>query len=214
MKRFDLSLYLVLDPGLCRQHTIVETARMAVASGATMVQLRDKNADPAGLIAIGRALMAALAGTGVPLIINDDVIAAVAIGADGVHVGQDDMPVNEVRQRIGSGKILGLSAVTEADVRAADPAVVDYLGIGPIFSTPTKADHKPPMGFDGLARLVHLSSIPSVAIGGLKVDHVSAVLSAGADGLAVVSAICGQPDPEAATRGLAHTIRDHRNAGP
>lgn len=203
MKQFDLSLYLVLDPGLCRAHSMVETARLAVAGGATIVQLRDKEAGTAGLIATGQALMDALAGTGVPLVVNDDVDAALAIGAHGVHVGQDDMPAAEVRRRIGPDLILGLSAESEAAVRAADPSIVDYLGIGPVFATATKPGHKPPIGFDGLARLVDLSPVPTVAIGGLKADHVSAVLSAGADGVAVVSAICGSGDPKTAARLMA-----------
>lgn len=210
MKRFDLSLYLVLDPGLCRAHSMVETARLAVAGGATMVQLRDKNAATPGLIETGRALMDGLAGTGVPLIVNDDVEAAIAIGADGIHVGQDDMDADAVRRMVGPSMILGLSAETENAVRVADPAVVDYLGIGPVFATATKADHKPPIGFDGLARLVGVSRLPTVAISGLKADHAAAALSAGADGLAVVSAICGQADPEHAARILSSAIRSWR----
>lgn len=211
MKRFDLSLYLVLDRDLCRLHSMVETARLAVAGGTTMVQLRDKGADTAGLVETGRAVMEALVGTGVPLIVNDDIDAALAIDADGVHVGQDDMPAIEVRQRIGKYKILGLSVETEASARSVDPAVVDYVGIGPVFATSTKPDHKPPIGFDGLARLVGLTAVPTVAIGGLKGQHVPSVLAAGADGLAVVSAICGQPDPKAASQTLAKAVEDWRS---
>lgn len=206
MKRFDPSLYLVLDPGLCRAHSMVETARRAAAGGVTMVQLRDKRADAAGLVVAGRALMAALAGTGVPLIVNDDLDAAIAIGAHGVHLGQDDVSAQTARQRAGPDMIVGLSAETAAAVRAADAATVDYLGIGPVFATPTKPGHKPPIGMDGLARLAALSPVPSVAIGGLKAEHVSPVLAAGAKGIAVVSAICGQPDPEVAARALAGAL--------
>lgn len=206
----DLSLYLVLDPGLCRLHTMVETARLAVAGGATVVQLRDKDAGTAALVEVGRALRRALAGTGVPLIVNDDLEAALAIDAEGLHVGQGDMPPAEARQRLGPGKVLGLSVETEAAVRAVDASVVDYVGIGPVFGTPTKPDHQPPIGLDGLARLVALSPVPAVAIGGLKVEHVPAVLASGAEGLAVVSAVCGQPDPEAASGVLAAAIRAWR----
>lgn len=213
MTGLDLSLYLVLDPGLCRLHSMVETARAAVAGGATAVQLRDKDADTAALVEVGRALRLALAGTGVPLIVNDDLDAALAIGADGLHVGQDDIPAREARRRMGRGKILGLSVETEAAVRAVDPSVVDYVGVGPVFGTPTKPDHQPPIGLDGLARLVAISPVPAVAIGGLKVEHVPAVLASGAAGMAVVSAVCGQPDPEAATSVLAAAIRDWRGRG-
>lgn len=212
MTGFDLSLYLVLDPDLCRAHSMVETARLAVAGGATMVQLRDKTATTAELTATGRAIKAALRGTGVPLIVNDDLEAALACDAEGLHVGQDDIPAGEARQRLGPGRILGLSVETEAAVRAVDPSVVDYVGISPVFATATKPDHKPPVGLDGLARIAAASPVPTVAIGGLKAAHVAPTLEAGADGLAVVSAICGQPDPQAAARLLAEAIRRWRAA--
>lgn len=202
----DLSLYLVLDPGLCAGVGLVETARAAVAGGATVVQLRDKAAGTARMIETGRALKAALAGTGVVLIVNDDVEAAVAIGADGLHIGQGDMAVTEARARIGPAMVLGLSVETPALAAAVDPALVDYIGAGPVFATPSKLDHKAPVGFEGLAAQVAASPVPAVAIGGLKAEHVAQVLKAGAQGVAVVSAICGQPDPKAAARALRDRI--------
>lgn len=211
MRRFDLSLYLVLDPDLCRPLGMVEIARLAVAGGVTMVQLRDKNASPAQMIETGRALKAALHGTGVPLIVNDDVEAAIAIGADGLHVGQDDMDAQTARRLIGPDMILGLSVETEALAAAVDPAVVDYVGAGPVFATQTKPGHKPPVGLDGLARLIAATPLPAVAIGGLKTGHVEEVLKAGARGIAVVSAICGQPDPQAAAHQLSEAIRKARS---
>ncbi|MBY5357993.1 thiamine phosphate synthase [Rhizobium leguminosarum] len=210
MKAFDLSLYLVLDPDLCAGIGMVETARLAVAGGATMVQLRDKNAGTIRMIETGRALKQALDGTGALLIVNDDVEAAIAIGADGLHIGQEDMDARRARAMVGAEMILGLSVESEALANAVDPGLVDYTGVGPVFATPTKADHKQPIGFDGLARLVKASPVPSVAIGGLKADHVGQVFAAGARGLAVVSAICGSPDPEAATRRIAAEIRKAR----
>lgn len=203
---FDLSLYLVLDPDLCRDHSTVETTMAAIRGGATIVQLRDKTGGTDNMIRVGRDLMAAMDGSNVPLIVNDDVEAAVAINAHGLHVGQDDMPAGQARQLIGPDKILGLSVETEEAARRIDPAIVDYVGLGPVFATPTKPDHKPAIGFDGLARLVDLCPVPSVAIGGLKIDHVGAVFQSGANGLAVVSAICGQADPQQATAGLARAI--------
>lgn len=204
---FDLSLYLVLDPVLCQPLGMVETARRAVAGGAGIVQLRDKQAVTREMIATARALKAALAGTGALLIVNDDVEAAIASRADGVHVGQGDLNPAAVRARIGPARILGLSVTTLAEARAADPACVDYLGIGPVFPTGTKADHAPAMGIDGLQAAVGATSLPAVAIGGLKAAHVGPVLATGAQGLAVVSAICGQADPEGAARDLMHEIR-------
>lgn len=207
MKRFDLSLYLVLDPELCRAIGMVETARLAALSGVTMVQLRDKQASTDEMISTGLALKAALAGTGVPLIIiNDDVEAAIAIAADGIHVGQDDMAAVAVRARVGDGMILGLSVETLELMERVDPTVVDYVGVGPVFATGTKPDHKPPIGFDGLARIVAASPVPTVAIGGVKAEHVEEIFAAGAEGLAVVSAICGRPDPQAAAKSIADEI--------
>ena len=202
----DLSLYLVLDPGLCAGVGMVETARAAVAGGATVVQLRDKAAGTARMIETGRALKAALAGTGAVLIVNDDVEAAVAIGADGLHIGQGDMAVAEARERIGAAMVLGLSVETPALAAAVDKALVEYIGAGPVFATPSKLDHKAPVGFEGLAAQVAASPVPAVAIGGLKAEHVAQVLKAGAQGVAVVSAICGQPDPKAAARALRDRI--------
>lgn len=210
MKRFDLSLYLVLDPDLCAGIGMIETARLAVAGGATMVQLRDKHAGTARMIETGRALKQALAGSGALLVVNDDVEAAIAIGADGLHIGQEDMGARKARTMIGPDMILGLSVETTLLAGAVDPGLVDYTGVGPVFATPTKADHKQPIGFDGLAKLVKASPVPSVAIGGLKAEHVAEVFTAGASGLAVVSAICGTADPEAATRRIAAEIRKVR----
>lgn len=202
----DMSLYLVLDPGLCAAIGMVATARAAVAGGATMVQLRDKTADTPRLIGTGRALKAAMAGSGARLIVNDDVEAAIAIGADGLHIGQGDMAVAEARARIGPAMLLGLSVETPALAARVDPALVDYVGAGPVFATPSKPDHKTPVGFDGLAALVTASPVPAVAIGGIKANHVAQALKAGARGVAVVSAICGQPDPEAAACALRNRI--------
>lgn len=204
---FDPSLYLVLDPVLCEPLGMVETTRRAVAGGVTMVQLRDKTASTAAMIETGRALKQVLAGSGVPLIINDDVEAAIACGADGVHVGQGDMAAGVVRQRIGSDMILGLSVTSLALAEAATSAPVDYLGIGPVLATGTKPDHAPVMGFDGLVAAIRAVSVPVVAIGGLKHSHIEAVFQSGAKGIAVVSAICGTLDPEKAARDLAQTIR-------
>ncbi len=208
--RFDLSLYLVLDPELCAGAGMVETARAAVAGGVTMVQLRDKHATTAARIEAGLALKTALASTRALLLVNDDVEAAVEIGADGLHIGQDDSTPQAARARIGRDMILGVSAETEALAAGIDARIVDYAGLGPVFATPTKPDHKQPVGLDGLARLVAASPLPAVAIGGLKAEHAAAVLTTGAQGLAVVSAICGQPDPQAAAKRIADEIKAWR----
>lgn len=210
MKPFDLSLYLVLDPDLCQRHSMIDTAREAVAGGATMVQLRHKHASTDERIALGRGLMEALRGTGASVIMNDDVAAAIEAGVDGLHIGQGDMTPSLARARIGSELILGLSVNTEGAARLVDPATIDYVGVGPVFATPTKPDHEKPLGFDGLAKVVAASPVPTVAIGGLKQEHVQRVFAAGADGVAVVSAICGTTDPRRAALELSERIRAAR----
>ncbi|SMD04830.1 thiamine phosphate synthase [Rhizobium sp. RU36D] len=210
MRRIDLSVYLVLDPDLCAERGMVETARLAVEGGATVVQLRDKRADTAAMIETGGALKQVLAGTGVPLIVNDDVEAAMAIGADGVHVGQSDMAAEEVRRRIGPDMILGLSIGTVELAHALDSSVVDYVGVGPVFPTSTKPGHPPAIGYEGLAAITAACSVPVVAIGGLKRQHVVDTLKTGVNGLAVVSAICGTPDPRQATADLVSAVREAR----
>lgn len=209
-KAFDLSVYLVLDPDLCAGFGMVETARAAVAGGVGVVQLRHKQASTGTRIEIGHALRQALAGTGAKLVINDDAAAAVAIGADGLHIGQGDMPVDRAREIIGPDMVLGLSVENEDHARAVDPRLVDHVGISPVFGTPTKGDHAPPVGIDGVRRIVEVCPVPAVGIGGLGPQHAAEVIGAGADGLAVVSAICGQPDPEAAARALVEAVREAR----
>ncbi|QAU23289.1 thiamine phosphate synthase [Dyella sp. M7H15-1] len=206
MKPFDLSLYLVLDPDLCRQHSLIDTAREAVAGGATMVQLRYKHASTEERIALGHALMEALRDTGAIVVMNDDVTAAIEAGVDALHIGQGDMTPSLARARIGSDMILGLSVNNEGAARLVDPAIIDYAGVGPVFATPTKPDHEKPLGFDGLAQIVAACSVPTVAIGGLKKEHVRRVFAAGANGVAVVSAICGMLDPQQTTRELRAQI--------
>lgn len=211
MKQFDLSLYLVLDRDLCGSFGMVETALAAVRGGATMVQLRDKDASLEEMIATGKALKQALHGTTAKLIINDNVETALAIGADGLHIGQSDGAGADIRAQIGPDMILGLSVQTSELAAKVDHALVDYLGIGPVFPTATKKNCAPAIGFDGLKRVLSHNGLSSVAIGGIKLDHVDDVLTTGANGLAVVSAICGQPDPEQASRALKTAIAEYRS---
>jgi len=159
VKSFDLSLYLVLDPELCAGYGLVETARAAVTGGATIVQLRDKTASTRQMIETGRALQQVLSGSGALLVVNDDVEAAIALKADGLHIGQEDLGAAEARRRIGPDMILGLSVETLELAAAVDPAIVDYAGIGPVFATATKPDHKLPIGISGLAELVRVCPV-------------------------------------------------------
>ncbi len=206
----DLSVYLVLDAGMCGARGLAETARAAVAGGATAVQLRLKDAPTEAVIEAGRAVKTALAGSGALFVVNDDVAAAAALGADGVHVGQGDLSPAEARAAIGPGRLLGLSVETEAQAAAADPTLVDHVGAGPVFATGSKADHAPPVGMDGLAAMARAARVPAVAIGGLSAATAGEAMRAGAAGVAVVSAICAAADPEAAAREIARAVREAR----
>ncbi|MFB9869348.1 thiamine phosphate synthase [Vreelandella sulfidaeris] len=202
---FDLSLYLVTDAALCEDYGLEQTVEAAIRGGVTMVQLRDKHADDEHMVAQAKRLKALLAGSGVPLIINDRLGVALASQADGLHIGQSDAAAQEARAAMGENAIIGLSINTLAQLQAAPMTLLNYVGIGPVFATVSKRDHAQPIGFGGLASLVKECPLPSVAIGGLNASHSSAVKRAGASGLAVISAICGQPDPEIAARAFAHS---------
>ena len=213
---FDLSLYLVLDPILCGGFDgMVATALASVRAGATVVQLRAPGWKKRDLVNCAHALKKTLAPFSVPLIIADDADVCLAADADGLHVGQRDLEIHDARAIIGPDRILGLSVSNLEELAGADAAVTDYLGVGPIFATSTKPDAAPAMGYDGLTAVTSATSLPSVAIGGIKAAHAADIIRAGADGIAVVSAICGQADPEAATaklKTLVNAALSERNA--
>ena len=207
MNPIDLSLYLVLDPDLCGgPEGMVRTARLAAENGASVVQLRAPAWKKKQWIETARALKAVLAPFQVPLIINDQIDVALAVDADGVHIGQDDLPANETRRLIGPGKILGVSVSDFAELAAVPDDGVDYIGIGPIFPTGTKPDAGAATGFVGFGKLAAAAKWPAVAIGGIKGEHCAPLFAQGAKGVAVVSAICGQPDPGRATAEIAAGI--------
>lgn len=204
-RHLDLSLYLVTDTAMCGATGVPATVAAAVTAGVTAVQLRDPLAPDGELVQLGRELVARLRGTGVPLLVNDRVHLVRPIGADGAHVGQNDLDVAEARRLLGPQALLGLSAQALEQVRAArahGPRVVDYLGVGPVWSQTTKPDAAAPGGLDRLRRIVAASPWPCVAIGGVTADRAAAARRAGAAGIAVVSAICGQPDTATATAAL------------
>lgn len=198
----DLTLYLVTDRGCLGGRDLCDVVGRAVAGGARLVQLREKNAATREFVELARALVALVRPLGARLVVNDRVDVALAADADGVHVGQDDMRPADVRALIGPDRLLGLSVTGEDEARAARGEPVDYLGAGPIFATATKKDAGAPQGLDGLARMIALAQVPVVAIGALNAANAADVMAAGAAGLAVVSALCAAPDPEAAARQL------------
>jgi thiamine-phosphate pyrophosphorylase len=210
---FDLALYLVVGRADCAGRPLSEVVERAVAGGVTLVQLREKNATSNEIAKMARDLLAVLRPKGVPLIVNDDVEAALSAGADGAHVGQADLDAATARRRLGSDRILGLSITSDADAEAVDPSVVDYLGIGPVYATPTKTDAAPALGPAGIARLRRRwPALPACAIGGIKAANAAEVMATGVDGLAVVSAIAGAKDPRAAAQALRQAMLRARPA--
>jgi thiamine-phosphate pyrophosphorylase len=207
---FDLSLYVVVGPDCVRAGSIMDVADAAVAGGATAIQLRFKDAALTKVVDTGRELRLRLQASGVPLIVNDNAEAAVEIDAQGLHIGQDDIPPSEARAIIGPERILGLSITDAAQLDSIDSAVVDYLGVGPVFHTGTKADAAPPMGLGTLTAIAESTRLPIVAIGGIDASNGEAVIRAGADGIAVVSAVCSASDPRQAAQLLARAVRAGR----
>jgi len=198
----QLRLCLVTDRDLSLGRSLLDVVGAAVQGGVTMVQLREKTAPTRAFLDEARALKALLAPFGVPLIINDRADIALAVGADGVHVGQTDMPVEMLRGLLGPRAIIGLSITNHAQINSPDAALPDYLGLGPLYQQQTKLNAASPLGVEGFRALRAATAKPVVAIGGLKADNSPPVLAAGADGLAVVSAIVGAADVRAAAAGF------------
>lgn len=211
-KQLNLDLYLVLDPLLCGGISgMVNTTEIAVANGVTAVQLRSEQAlTGKAWYHAALALKTALADTPVPLFINDHIDIALAIDADGVHIGQSDLPVDVTRRLIGKDKWLGFSVSNQEQLNAVDWQQIDYLGIGPIFPTSTKKDAATAMGIELLTQQVKLKKCPAVAIGGIDINNISQVIQTGIDGVAVVSAICGQKNVAQATASLINKIQQAR----
>ncbi|WP_208293527.1 thiamine phosphate synthase [Zophobihabitans entericus] len=207
-KQLDLSLYLVLDPVLCGGiEGMVRTTDLAVKNGVTAVQLRSEHSlNRKQWYEAGLALKQLLSSTSVPLFINDQVDVALAVDADGVHVGQSDLPVDVVRRLIGADKFLGLSVSNLAELNNVPWNLVDYLGIGPVFPTTSKTNAAPALGVAGLQTLVAQKCCPAVAIGGINSSNLAPVVQTGVEGVAVVSAICGQVDIAQVTKQLMTQI--------
>jgi thiamine-phosphate pyrophosphorylase len=200
-------LCLVTDRHLSRGRDLTDLVAAAVRGGVTMVQLREKDCETREFLEHARALKSVLQGSGVPLIINDRVDIALAVDADGVHVGQTDMPVEVVRKLTGPNKIIGLSITNATQITRPDARAADYLGIGPLYLQTTKGNASTPLGVEGFRKLRSMTDRPVMAIGGLKAHNSREVLAAGADGLAIVSGIVSADDPEAATRSFADLFR-------
>ena len=208
---FDLSLYLVTDRPLAQGRDINWIVREAVAGGVTMVQLREKECSTAEFVALARELKTALQPLGIPLIINDRIDVALAVDADGVHIGQSDMPYETARALLGKEKIIGLSVETMEEVVAANALDVDYIGISPVYATPTKTDTLTPFGLEGIEEVMRLSHHRCVAIGGMNRNTIGEVIARGVEGVAGVSAIVAAESPREASEELAAIVQEHRS---
>lgn len=203
---FDYSCYLVTDSTLCPRERLPETAEQAILGGVTMVQLREKDCSGRAFYETALRLREITRHYGVPLLVNDRLDMALAIDADGLHIGQSDIPAAVARRILGAEKLLGVSAGTAAQARQAVADGADYLGVGAIFPTDTKTDADA-VGTDGLRTIRAAADVPIIAIGGLNEKTLPLLAGTGIDGVAVVSAIVGQADPRAAARRLHETLK-------
>lgn len=198
-------LYVIVDCAVVGRHDPAEVAVAAIRGGADVIQLRDKTASTRQLLEHARRLLAVTRAGGVPLLINDRVDVAVAVGADGAHVGQDDLPVWAARQLLGPNRILGKSTHSLEQALEAEQEGVDYLALGPVYPTPTKPDY-PAVGLSLLSRVKACVTKPLVAIGGIEAGSVPDVVAAGAECVAVVRAVCAAADPQSTAQHLKRLL--------
>jgi thiamine-phosphate pyrophosphorylase len=208
----DWSLYLVTDRDLAGGRSIADIVLAAVAGGATVVQVREKSLATRAFLELASALAVLLRPLRVPLVVNDRADVALAAGAAGVHLGQDDLPCAAARRLLGPAAIVGVSVSTAAEARAAEGDGATYVAASPVFDTPTKLDAAPGLGLAGVRAVRAATRLPVVAIGGLGEANAGDVVRAGADGVAVVSAIVAAPEPRAAARALRRAVDAARRA--
>ncbi|RAV04556.1 thiamine phosphate synthase [Paenibacillus sp. YN15] len=205
-----LKLYLVMDMQSYGGRTAAEIAREAIAGGVTMIQWREKSQPLREVLEESRRLRALCREQGIPFVVNDRVDIALILDADGVHVGQDDLPAQEVRKLMGPDRFVGVSAGSWEEAQWALEQQADYLGVGPVYGTPTKPDAGEAIGFELLARLAaECGGVPRVGIGGINRTNAGLVMGAGADGIAVVSAITRSNSPLEAAAELNRLVRQH-----
>jgi thiamine-phosphate pyrophosphorylase len=191
---FPSNLYIILDPSVCPARPLIEVLKTATEAGAVLFQYRNKSASMKEAYTEALALRQAAAKAGVLFIVNDRCDLALAVDADGVHLGQGDLPLDLARKMMGPDKLIGISTHNSDQVREATAGKPDYLGFGPIFKPSSKQDHDPVVGLEGLRAMRSLTSLPVFAIGGIQIDQVGEIVHAGADGVAVISAILKAPD--------------------
>ncbi len=209
--KLDLDVYVIVDLSFAMGRSAGEVVSEAVRGGSGIIQLREKTATTRQILEMGHGALAICRKAGVPLIINDRVDIALALDADGVHLGPDDMPVAIARKLMAKGKIIGASAGTVEEALAAKRDGADYLGVGAIYATASKSDAGEPIGPESLRKIKLASGMPLVGIGGISRDNAGPVITAGADGVAVISAVVSAPDIAAAVRSLRQTVQKAKN---
>lgn len=193
-------LYVILDPSVCQERSLIEVLTASAEAGAMLFQYRNKTASMQEAYREALALRQVAAKAGVLFIVNDRCDLALAVDADGVHLGQGDLPLDLARKVMGPDKLIGISTHNPEQVRAASAGKPDYLGFGPIFTPGSKLDHDPVVGLEGLRAIRRLTSLPVFAIGGIQIGQVWEVMEAGADGIAVISAVLKAADIREAVR--------------
>ncbi|MGD0334856.1 MAG: thiamine phosphate synthase [Xanthobacteraceae bacterium] len=211
MKPIDLRLYAIVDAERAGGYALADLARRVAEGGATFVQLRDKRSETRAIVEAARAIKAALAPFAIPFVVNDRVDVALAVQADGVHIGPDDMRAEDARALLGPDAIIGLSIKTVEQAATAPVELIDYAGIGGVYATTSKEQNSAPIGPEGFARVAEVlhrraPSLPLCGIAGIDAENAAAVVAAGADGVAVISALSLAPDPAAAARGLRDIV--------
>lgn len=207
-KKLDLSLYLVTDRSLSLFHNQEEIVKQAIEGGTTIVQLREKDCSSLEFYQYALQLKEILKDTNIPLIINDRLDIALAVDADGLHIGQSDLPYNLARKILGKDKIIGLSVETIEQAKEANLLDVDYIGLSPVFSTNTKLDINTPLGLEGINKIASFTKHPTVAIGGINTTNTKEIIQSGADGIAVVSAIVSSKKPKEAAQQLSQLVKN------
>lgn len=200
-------LYVILDPDASRERPLLDILKQAADGGARLFQYRNKTASMLAAYREAAALRRATQDVGATFLVNDRCDLALAVEADGVHLGQQDLPIEMARAILGAGKLIGVSTHTDAQVRAAAQAGADYLGFGPVFTPLSKRNHEPIVGIEGLRRIRGLTTLPVFAIGGITPDRVPALAEVGADGVAVISAIAQAADVTAAVRAFVSRLQ-------
>jgi thiamine-phosphate pyrophosphorylase len=205
-------LHVITDTTLQSRFTHPQLAELAIQGGADTVQFRHKNGTTRELIEIAEQMQVVCTQHGVPLIVNDRADIALAVGADGTHFGQDDMPVAIGRSILLQETIIGASARTKEKTLEAISEGADYIGFGPIYQTSSKSDAETPKGLERLHRMCEIADCPVIAIGGITLETAAEVIQVGAHGIAVISAVCGQTDPLAATQSIMQEIQKAKQA--